>query len=442
MTTSADAASTTLLLFTGSYPYEAALEDTFVVPELPFLAAAFDRVVIIPTRRGGRRAAPPPELLIEESLAQSTESLSGRIRGVLTALGSTLLWREFLQRPAALLRVGAFARLVGTVARAQLTHRWMQQYVRQNRAPIEHLVAYTFWCDATTTGLALMKSKAREMVLVSRAHGADLYADRYQPAYFPARTLTLARLNALFPDSEAGVRYISERYRWFSGRCEVARMGVADPGFVSAASSDEVRVVVSCSRIMPLKRVDLIGRSVGAAARLRPDLTLEWHHFGEGEDRDRIEAEARASMPSNATATFHGFDTVTTLMRFYETHPVDVFVNASSSEGTPVAIMEATSCGIPIVATAVGGNTEIVSSENGETVAPDASADEIGAAIVRVAAPAEVGGRLRDGSRRVWQEKYDAATNYVAFANRISELLRGSRGDRLEGQPLGRGPGG
>ena len=40
---------------------------------------------------------------------------------------------------------------------------------------------------------------------------------------------------------------------------------------------------------------------------------------------------------------------------------IDVFVNASVTEGgSPVAVQEAVSCSIPIIATDAGGNGEIV----------------------------------------------------------------------------------
>lgn len=48
------------------------------------------------------------------------------------------------------------------------------------------------------------------------------------------------------------------------------------------------------------------------------------------------------------------------VMNYYKEHHFDVFINMSTNEGVPVSIMEAASFGIPIIATNVGGTSEIV----------------------------------------------------------------------------------
>ena len=51
------------------------------------------------------------------------------------------------------------------------------------------------------------------------------------------------------------------------------------------------------------------------------------------------------------------------ILNFYSITPVNLFINLSESEGIPVSIMEAISFSIPIIATDVGGVSEIVTEE-------------------------------------------------------------------------------
>jgi glycosyltransferase involved in cell wall biosynthesis len=110
-------------------------------------------------------------------------------------------------------------------------------------------------------------------------------------------------------------------------------------------------------------------------------------------------------------------------MQHYRDRPVDVFVNVSRTEGgAPVSIQEATSCGIPIVATAVGGNPEIVSEKNGILLDTNLTPEEIAAALLKISENPVLAARLRSGSRQVWETGYNAEANFRAFAERLKSI--------------------
>jgi glycosyltransferase involved in cell wall biosynthesis len=111
-----------------------------------------------------------------------------------------------------------------------------------------------------------------------------------------------------------------------------------------------------------------------------------------------------------------------TLMSFYRDCPLDVFINASETEGTPVAVMEAVSCGIPVIATSVGGNREIVGERNGILLDENPSPQEIADSIINLLDDPKTAHAMREGSRKVWMERYNADANYEAFAGRLSSI--------------------
>lgn len=112
------------------------------------------------------------------------------------------------------------------------------------------------------------------------------------------------------------------------------------------------------------------------------------------------------------------------MIKNYIETAADVFVNVSSTEGTPVSIMEAISCGIPVIATAVGGNVEIVREKNGFLLSANPTPDEIADALLNVCDHREAWLKKRQGSREVWQERYNETTNFEAFAQKLVEIRK------------------
>jgi glycosyltransferase involved in cell wall biosynthesis len=72
----------------------------------------------------------------------------------------------------------------------------------------------------------------------------------------------------------------------------------------------------------------------------------------------------------------------------------DAFVLASLHEGLPVALMEATSVGLPVVASSVGGIPQVLETETDALLVPPGDPDALVEAMTRVAADPELAERL------------------------------------------------
>ena len=158
------------------------------------------------------------------------------------------------------------------------------------------------------------------------------------------------------------------------------------------------------------------------AARENPSVNMEWRHIGNGNERDDLQKTADKNLPASAQAFFIDYIDNSTLMKFYQENPVDVFVNVSAIEGIPVSIMEAISCGIPVIATAVGGNVEIVSNQNGILLNADPTLDEIATALLKFIEHPEKIHAKRNGSRMMWSSRYDAHGNFSLFAKLLRDI--------------------
>ncbi|MFO0594779.1 MAG: glycosyltransferase [Myxococcaceae bacterium] len=414
--------SFTLVLSPETYPWDGAKEQTFVGPELEVLARRDARVIVLPQSLGGVRASVPSNVEVDDSFAQATSKLK-KAELVAHAARTTLVAEELLRRGRELRSAVTLKRLVEYAGRAHHAAVFARAWLRQRGLERERVVFASTWWGPVTTGWGLLARDLRALTVVSRAHGFDLYEERHTPAYLPCRHRAFALAHGVYPDSDMGVTYLKERFRP-STPVEVARLGVVDPKVSAPASTDGVLRVVTCSLQVAVKRLDLLVEGLaraGAAGR-----KVEWIHHGTGELQPKLEAQARALFPSNVTFTFAGYSTQDQLYRWYASHPVDVFCNVSKSEGTPVAMMEAIACGIPVMATRVGGNPEICrDGVNGVVVGANPSALELGDTLLRFGSPEALA--WREGSKRVFAERYDAERNYRAWFDVLESASRSAR---------------
>jgi glycosyltransferase involved in cell wall biosynthesis len=78
--------------------------------------------------------------------------------------------------------------------------------------------------------------------------------------------------------------------------------------------------------------------------------------------------------------------------------------------------MEALSFGVPVIATNVGGTSDLVSHRVGQLVDPDMNAEEMAAVIDSFLGLEESEiVKIRQNARSVYEEKVSAAINYPAF---------------------------
>jgi colanic acid/amylovoran biosynthesis glycosyltransferase len=410
-----------IVLFTSHYPFEGSTEQTFLKEEIKYLSRAFENVILIPRHRSEKTIDLPQNVSCEKGYAEFLEKPI-KLFLLPQLLFSRLLYQDIFRHLWLIFSPASLFRLIAFLTGAYLTKQWLLKWIKEKKLDLKKLIFYTYWFDQSAFGIGMTKRLYLDLKIVSRAHGYDLYPERYSPAYLPLRKEAFEMMDFLFSDSARGKEYLIKKYPQFTAKFELSRLGVADPGFITQPSSDKVFRMISCSLIVPVKRINLLLDALSLAAKLRPDQTFEWHHFGNGDSRASLQSQANIRLPENARAFFPGYESNTALMNFYRNNPVEAFFNVSVSEGTPVAIMEAISCGIPVIATAVGGNQEIVSDQNGILLSANPSPKEIADEIFYLLDNPEQALVKRQGSLSVWRREYYAKTNFEDFIEQIKLL--------------------
>jgi glycosyltransferase involved in cell wall biosynthesis len=93
----------------------------------------------------------------------------------------------------------------------------------------------------------------------------------------------------------------------------------------------------------------------------------------------------------------------------------DVLILPSRFDGRPLVVMEALACGVPVIASDVGGLPDLVSNGLNGYLVPPADAQAIADCIVRLAENRPLLATLKEGARRMAEERLDANLAYRDF---------------------------
>lgn len=410
-----------LLVLTKHFPYnkgETAAES-YLETEVGYLADAFDEVMVAATEAPANRA-------LVQALPDNVRSMSlGNVqtkREKIACLVAGLAPSDERARKAIAdeSRLAPRHRLFQRYFVGKALRKWGRLAAALAKAGFEPTHAYSFWFYDTALVAVWAKGSYPCARAIARAHGYDLYRDRSGVGYLPCRGYLLERLNTVLPCNEDGARTLKSDHPSYAGKVVRSYLGTRELPDKSGEGKGDPFEVVTCSRAVPVKRLSLI---CDALALLNVEgARIRWTHYGDGPElaavRERVAGfcSVAAVLPGNVS---NG-----ELLGIYANQHMDLFVNASSSEGLPISIMEASGHGVPVVATDVGGTSEVVhDGENGLLVPEDAGAEEIATAIRRFYdMSSEELAYYRRAARRLWSDGFQAKDN-------VSILLNALRGE-------------
>jgi glycosyltransferase involved in cell wall biosynthesis len=284
------------------------------------------------------------------------------------------------------------------------------------------LVFYSYWANSGAHAAAMLHYK--NCIRITRAHGHDLYEERNRLSYLPLLKFIAKKLDSVFFISEHGRKYFIEKTGSVSPRLIVAYLGVKTPESVCYDPSDsEIFTIVSCSNLSPLKRVDLIIKSLSV---LNSKRKIRWFHFGDGPLRKNLESLAKTLLGSkeNINYEFKGQIPNYEILKFYSNDRVDLFLNTSSAEGIPVSIMEAQSFGTPVIATDTGGVSELVAAGTGFLLPVDFKPEDLAEKIcLFLNMTEEEIKKIRNNAYQNQKSKFDAHKNYREFIKKVNSIF-------------------
>jgi len=177
-------------------------------------------------------------------------------------------------------------------------------------------------------------------------------------------------------------------------------------------AADDI-VIGNIARLHPEKGQALLIRAFERVSRSIPRARLLI--VGDGTLREALRAQA-SRLGLTGRVTFEPFrDDLASLLG-----ALDVFALPSHAEGIPLVVYQAMAAALPIVASDVGGISELLTHENNALLVSAGSVDAVADALIRVAADSQIRGALGKAARETVYG--DARWSMATSTRRLEEL--------------------
>lgn len=417
-----------LYLITEEFPFEHG-EDTFVGLEYPLLCEKFDLELIA---TGVKNIEYLGEIrgYGNASVIPSAQTNIEKIYSLLCFLMRKECYQEIvdiLKHKEYCIQRILRALMYGAAAETFFRRLKKKTALQKNTEAI----FYFYWFDYRCFALCMNKKRYPNIRIITRTHGRDLYDERelYGKQFFkPQMDASLDKI--IFAAQYAKEYYLKKYQKQETDKYPVHRLGVLtkNVSVLDRKRQFDARkpfLMVSCSAAISLKRIELIIEGL-SDVKLPQNQKIQWIHMGGGESMDGLRrlADSKLGGRKDIEYCFMGQLSNEDVLSYYQQQYVGCFITTTKTEGgAPVAVQEALSFGVPVIATRVGELPFMVQN-NGFLVPEDADGGEVGRAIGRMLSlyGTEQYWQMCQNALNIFDSFFDAAHNFAEVVEDISKL--------------------
>jgi glycosyltransferase involved in cell wall biosynthesis len=173
--------------------------------------------------------------------------------------------------------------------------------------------------------------------------------------------------------------------------------------------------LLSVGRIVHQKGLDLAMHALGGLK----DLNWEWRIAGDGPQMQALQSLAQ-ELGINDHVFFLGWQTREQIIHSYKQS--NVFLFPSRHEGMPNALLEAMASGLPVIATCIAGNEELVVEDETGYLVPPEDIESLQGALKKLLNDPALRQQMGIASRRRAEENYSwesTAQQYALYLEKV-----------------------
>jgi len=162
------------------------------------------------------------------------------------------------------------------------------------------------------------------------------------------------------------------------------------------------KIILSVRRLVYKNGLDTLIESVPLLTRDHPDLLFVV--AGKGPSRKLIEDRIK-ELGIDANIKLTGFVPDRLLPLYYDA--ADYFILPSASgEGLPLVLLEAMACGLPVIATTVGGTPEIIKHMKNGVLVPPRNPEAMAETMSKLLSEERLGATIGEEARRIVEDRF------------------------------------
>ena len=409
----------TLIVLSQSFPYDKALEKTFLQDEVLQLNNFFNEIYVIPKETKYTKYADVGKAVCVDELDTYLSKKVFFSNLEFYQLFFKIFFDEIFTNMKSR-KISTFLLLIKSSILAAAFLVWFNEFLSKNNLRNKNVLIYSFLFVTIVSSLSWFKKNNLNIKIVARCHSIDLYEERRKKSYIPFRKRAIENLDFIFPDSNRGCEYLKINYPEFKFKMHTLFQGIVESPFTITNSTDGKLRFISCSYVSKRKRVDQIFKLLNGYALLYPQNHLEWYHIGEGPDFEELFNLVKSKSRSLDVHLVGNLEH-NKMLDFYKNNTLDIFLNFSENEGTPVSLMEAARCGFAFIVSDVGGNSDVVTVRNGFTIDPKLDSIEFNDILNRIFDNKKMIKDFSIESKVIWSDKFNIRINAGHFINTVNK---------------------
>lgn len=300
----------------------------------------------------------------------------------------------------------------------------MVEVARHNRLDVLH-VHYAI-PNAVSAVLARQIVAPQPLGIVTTLHGTDVTLVGNDPNYLETTRWGIVESDAVTAVSES-LRRTTVEQLGIQSPIDVVPNFIDPQRYERAKSSPGARrwakpgerLLVHISNFRPVKRVIDV---VEIFKRVRERVPCRLLMVGDGPERSKVEQHCRDNSTCNSITFIGSLPVVEEVLL-----GADVFLLPSETESFGLAALEALSCRVPVVATAVGGLPEVVAHGENGFLCPVGDVDGMADAVTRLLQDEPMRQAFAEAGRRRAVEVFGqdpVVDQYKAIYERVVESAR------------------